>query len=99
MYDGIKRRCVQCGEIYIDGSIVCHCCKCPTKRMDGIDDRNFCFNSIGAFDGKTSDAFVMGKQNSTSEKDIEARLCRDRLIFIAIFILLPIIIILIEGMF
>ena len=41
MYDGIKRRCVQCGEIYIDGSRVCPCCKCPTKREDGITESCF----------------------------------------------------------
>ncbi len=38
MYDGIKRKCVQCGEIYVDGSRTCPCCNCNTQRLDGRKD-------------------------------------------------------------
>lgn len=38
MFDGIKRKCVQCGEIYVDGSRTCPCCNCNTRRLDGRED-------------------------------------------------------------
>lgn len=94
MYDGIKRKCVQCGEIYVDGSRICPCCKCATKREDGIEEYNqwdSAKNGTSAKSVKSAHCSIKGKTNS--------HIYYDRLIFVVLFIVVPVIIILIEGLF